>query len=491
MGYKAQRNDVTNRRTNPSLGKTIAKVTFGLLFIVTGLTNIPKGVDYLFTGLIVGAALMAWGVIPLLKARQSPDSNERPITTPVEVRHSQVVQEPMPQVGATESRMRQVVFEEVPALSPAEEAALVELDNPQVIAQIDAVIPLAAQLAMDAVASKAFDAATSAFNQSVKSNGKVYQAIIPAGAELANSSAMEGAKRGIFHGPNGIQGHANWVEQPLKTVDTHMADSLKVANAINAAMNIASMVVGQYYMAQINNKMAAIQESIERISEFQDMEYRSRVMALVAAIQRSATFKYEIVASDELRTLELSSLRNLENECAQLLGQANLMIQERTKDRSIEYIAYARLINEIDSWFGYQQILLRIMDELAELTYTLSLGAMSRENSYALCDPYTQQCSQVQNQLSEWHREVVSNLEIDLVKSRRRKQRFEAAAWTVPGLFNDNLNYVEIPSPTKAKIDRQSSGDITVKPREATDFYRKDVRIVKRGGRTYYLPIVS
>lgn len=488
MEYKAQRNDVSNGRANPSLGKTIAKVAFGLLFIVTGFTNISKGIGYLLTALIVGGALVAWGVIPLLRARQFPDSDERPTTLPAEESHLQAVREPIPQLEVVESQMRQVVFEEVPALSPAEEAALVEIDNPQVIAQIDAAIPLAAQLAADAMASKAFDAAASAFNRSVNSSGKVYQAIIPAGAELANSRAMEGAKRGIFHGPNGIQGHANWVEQPLKTVDAHMADSLKVANAVNAAMNIASMVVGQYYMAQINNKMAAIHDGIDKISEFQDMEYRSRVMALVAAVQQSATFKYEIMASDELRTRELSSLKNLEIECAQLLGQANLMIQERTKDRSIDYAAYERLVNEIGSWFDYQQILMREMDELAELTYTLSLGAMSRENSYALCDPYTQQCAQVGKQLAEWHGEVVSNLEIDLVKSRRRKQRLEAAAWTVPGLFNDDLNYTEIPSLTKARIDRQSSGAIIAKPRESSDFYGQNVHIVKRGGKTYYLP---
>lgn len=270
-----------------------------------------------------------------------------------------------------------------------------------------------------------------------------------------------------------------------------MADSLKVANAVNAAMNIASMVVGQYYMAQINNKMAAIQDGIDKTAEFQDMEYRSRVMALVAAVQRSATFKYETMASDELRTLELLSLKNRENECAQLLGQANLMIQERTRDRDVDYATYERLVNEVDTWLGYQQILLRVMDELAELTYTLSLGAMSRENSYALSDPYARQCAQVENQLEEWHGAVVSNLEIDLVKSRRRKQRLEAAAWTVPGLFNDDLNYVKIPSLTKARIDRQSSGDVTAKPRETTDFYGQDVHIVKRGGKTYFLPIAS
>lgn len=135
MEFKNQRNSVTDGRGNPSLGKSIAKVAFGLMFIVTGLTNISKGIDYLCIALIIGASLVAWGVIPLLKAGQSPDAIENPITRPAEQRHLQVVQEPTSQVETTASQIQQVVFEEVPALSPTEEKALVEIDNPQIIAQ--------------------------------------------------------------------------------------------------------------------------------------------------------------------------------------------------------------------------------------------------------------------------------------------------------------------------------------------------------------------
>lgn len=39
-------------------------------------------------------------------------------------------------------------------------------------------------------------------------NGEVlYRAIIPAGAKLTDSKAMEGAVRGFYHGADGIRGH--------------------------------------------------------------------------------------------------------------------------------------------------------------------------------------------------------------------------------------------------------------------------------------------
>ena len=48
--------------------------------------------------------------------------------------------------------------------------------------------------------------------QAVKAGNEVlYRAIIPAGAKLADSRTMKGAVRGIYHGADGIQGHANLV----------------------------------------------------------------------------------------------------------------------------------------------------------------------------------------------------------------------------------------------------------------------------------------
>jgi hypothetical protein len=390
-----------------------------------------------------------------------------------------------------ERQAPQIVFEEVAQLTPAEEVALVEINDPHIVDHIDMAIPVAAQVVMNAVASDTFNAAVNSFNQTIKSSGKVYKAIIPAGAKLADSRVMEGAKRGYFHGPNGIRGHANLVEQQLKTADTHMADSLKMANAVGVAMNIASLVVGQYYMSQINGKMAAIKEGVDKISEFQDMEYRSRVIALVTAVQRSAIFKYETMENDELRKIELSSLKSLEMECTQLLGQANLAIQGATTNDEIDYAAYELLVDKTDSWFDYQQILLRVLDELAELTYALGIGSISRENSYALCDPYVKQSLQAQQNLRDWHSSVSSKLEIDLPNSRRKKQSLEAAAWAVPGLFNKNLNYAEIPFGTKRKINRQICGGTTEEYRETTDYYNQDVCIVKRDAKTYYLAAAS
>ena len=137
---------------------------------------------------------------------------------------------------------------------------------------------------------------------------------------------MEGAVRGLYHGAKGIQGHADFV-----AADGNMGSGLAAMNAANAAMGIASMVVGQYYMAQINDRIDSITNSMDRIAGFQDNEYKSKVYALVAEIQKISTFQIETMENEELRTRELAHLKNLEHECAHLLGQANLTLQDYAK----------------------------------------------------------------------------------------------------------------------------------------------------------------
>lgn len=99
----------------------------------------------------------------------------------------------------------------------------------------------------------------------------------------------------------------------------------------------------------------------------------------------------ETVENNELRNRELTHLKALEHECAQLLGQVNLSLQEITGKKDLDYDEYEKLVAEAETWYQYQQILLEIMYKISDLSYALNLGAISRENSFALYLPYAKQ----------------------------------------------------------------------------------------------------
>lgn len=106
-----------------------------------------------------------------------------------------------------------------------------------------------------------------------------------------------------------IRGHAN-----LVAVEAQKGTAV-AANTAAAAMGVASMIVGQYYMTQINAEIGVISDGISQIQNFQDNEYRSRVFSLVAHVKKIADFQTEILENDESRFSKIAQLDSLEEEC--------------------------------------------------------------------------------------------------------------------------------------------------------------------------------
>lgn len=173
--------------------------------------------------------------------------------------------------------------------------------------------------------------------------------------------------------------------------------------------------------SQIDSRLDSVEKGIDKIAEFQDVEYQSRVHALIAAVRKSSAFRLEVMESDELRQRELGYLKERENECSQLLAQANIMLEKIATRKGLDFEGYGSAVTEANTWYQYQQILLKIMAELSKLTYALNMGAISRENSYAMLAPYTQQADNSLKKLRMWHSENEKRLEIDTSASKRRR----------------------------------------------------------------------
>lgn len=380
------------------------------------------------------------------------------------------------EMALASDRRLSLCFNELSALSEEDEMRIAEIKDKNLLAQIDNVIPRAVQAVANA-------AAVNDYQNKANAVGVLYQAIIPKGAVLAESRAMDGAVRGIFHGKNGISGHAN-----LVAVNSDIGGNLAAVNVANAAMGVASMVVGQYYMTQINDKLKSVNDKIDKLYKFQDNEFKSKVYALVAEIQKMAVFQYEIMTRNELRKRELAHLKNLEHQCAELLGQANLTIQDHISDNESNYSDYEDAICDIDHWFKYQQTLLEILYRISELTYAMNMGTISRENSESLYLSYSKQTDDVLGKLRSWHKNNISRLGVDVSHKRIKRRGVEGAIMNVPSLINSDLKYKRISGQTVDMIKTQSNSNTKIKQDEDRDLYNEDVRLIKKDGKVYYLP---
>ena len=421
--------------------------------------------EYAIIGIIIVVVLVTSMVISKKSKKNASDVvNEG-------VRH--IEEKTEVQLVPSENELQELVIqmEILPAATIPDENKLIEISDSRVLTHVNNLIPGLAQVGN--VVNNAVQAA--------QGNGEVlYRAIIPVGAKLTDSKAMGGAVRGIYHGADGIRGHAN-----LVAVEAQKGTAV-VANTAAAAMGVASMVVGQYYMTQINAELGEISDGISKIADFQDNEYRSRVFSLVAHVKKIADFQIEILENTELRLSKISQLDSLEEECTQLLGQANLALVGYTDKNNLDYDAYEKELTEVQNWYMYQKSLLDMINKISELRYTLHLGAVSREHCVALLPTYTNQVAETQKRLTGWHQTTTERLGIDISEVRRKRAGFDGVIHFLPGLFNDNLKFRTIEKDTARMIEKQSASNIH--EYDTSDLYAEDVQLISKDGKIYYLP---
>ena len=361
-----------------------------------------------------------------------------------------------------------IKIEQLPETIDLNEKELTEITDSNLLSRIDSLLP------------ELFQVGTAAKTVAQAQGDVLYQAIIPAGEKLAKSKNIEGAVRGFYHGSNGIKGHADFLEVNQKTTI--------ISNKLSATMGVASMVVGQYYMTQINAELSEINKGINQIADFQNKEYKSKVFALLTQIKKTASFKVEILENEESRILELNKLNNLEQECIELLGQANMNLDDYTKIKDLNYEKYEKEVNKAHNWYVYQQILLDVLYKISDLKYTLHLGKVSREQCVELLATYIKQVEDIQGKLSTWNKDNVKHFRIDTSEIRRKREGIDAAVHFIPGIFNDNFRYRSISKDTANMITMQSIVSNSLYKPYTTDFYNEDVRLISKGGKIYYLP---
>lgn len=366
-----------------------------------------------------------------------------------------------------------IQMEMLPIEAIPDENKLVEITDSKVLAHVNNLVPGLAQAGV---------AGNNAVQAAKAGSEVLYRAIIPAGAKLTDSKAMEEAVRGFYRGADGIQGHANLVAVQAQN------GAAVVANTAAAAMGVASMVVGQYYMTQINAELGEISNGISKIADFQDNEFRSRVFSLVAHVKKIADFQVEILENDELRLSKIAQLDSLEEECTKLLGQVNLTLAGYAKKNDLDYETYEKELIEAQNWYMYQKALLDVLYKISDLRYTLHLGAVSREQCVALLPTYTKQVKDTQTLLTGWHDATVKRLEIDTEEIRRKRSGFDGVVHFIPGLFNDDLKFKAIDKKTASMITEQASGRAFEHSQDMSDLYAEDVQLISKNGKVYFLP---
>lgn len=251
-------------------------------------------------------------------------------------------------------------------------------------------------------------------------------------------------------------------------------------------MNVGSLVVGQYYMSEINAKLETMSKNISEISDFQDREFKSRIMSLMARVGEISHFSVEIIENNELRKIKLSTLDDLKGDATELLGQVNETITGISQGTpNPDYKAYQGMVDDFFVLVEHQNILIAVLEEISKLTYLLGKGDISRDMCFSIYTKYWELSLQTRDGLESWHEKQVAALKIDLDMNRRSKSGIEGFFSHIPALFDDTWKYKDLKYGMADKITSQTQ----TKPQaliEQKAVYEHDVQIIIKDGKYYY-----
>ena len=283
----------------------------------------------------------------------------------------------------------------------------------------------------------------------------------------------------------GAQVVGNKIDKQTKFINENQMIKTAGKDAlVNAGFNMASMVVGQYYMNEINNKLDDLKDTISDISDYLDSEYKGRIAHIISKMKEIIDNKSEILSNEFSINKRYDEILELESECSKLLGQANEMIKSNITEVEIDYNKYEKKLKELYKWFSRQQILQKLLLEIGNLRYVLAKGNETSKLSHTQYNNYLLQINSIIESLENWNNLVCKKLGIDIKVARRSGKFFKLKKNTI-GKINEEWAYHKLDKNIVNLIESQTN----VKKLEPYTNKKQDeiIKIQKYNGEYYNL----
>ena len=253
---------------------------------------------------------------------------------------------------------------------------------------------------------------------------------------------------------------------------------------VNAGFNAASMIVGQYYMAEINNKLDVIKSDIKDIYSLLDSEYQGKLMQIVSKMKEIIENKAEILNNEYSRDKRYNEVLTIENNCSTLLGQANEEIRKSINEEEPNFEKYEKDIQQIRKWFTRQKILQKLLLEIGNLRYVLANGNETSKLSHTQYNNYISQTNEVNSKLENWNKLNCEKFGINSEEHKRNAKFYKLRKNTI-GKINENWAYSKLNSELEQMIKEQTN--IQKLDSYINDKQDKEIKILKYKGEYYNL----
>jgi hypothetical protein len=242
--------------------------------------------------------------------------------------------------------------------------------------------------------------------------------------------------RAMFHNSKGIAEHAQ-----LKNVDPRGAvkidptDAATVAQGVQAAMAVASVVVGQYYMAQISHQLDGIANGINSLVNRVETRIQTDLLTYQEILMDLAADKQELQKAENVRNIKLRQIDSITESVLKIGNEAvervSAIMNRPLKNTS----AYVEAIHDLELEQRTAVIAASLLNIAADLTVLYSQGQITAAIAGKSANRFA---TKVQDQFDALHEYIENQNEAFHLADRKpekREQFGKAVAESLPDKF--------------------------------------------------------
>lgn len=415
---------------------------------------------------IISALLMAiLSASCSVPPQQQVDHNEVPDIPPIE-KPVDLPEQPEEPFIPEEPEVPEILFHKTDSIDDFDKANLHEITDKAVISHIEEMFP----------------DSPSYLDKTEKSDEDIFKAIIPIEIDPSIEKEIVDLMIGSIKDAEVVKKYVNRFNSDFYRISDQALYFTRVRNYYILAAEIAINLL----FTELNLELDKMSGDIQKIKEFQEQEFTSRIMAAYSSIKEILRFTSEIVEDKDERDRYLINLESIKKEVREQVEQVNLRIQRIVKDEASDFEDYVEKINEETVYIEQQKILLNMLEDISNLVYVFSNGSKSKEFSFATYNEYIDKSNRVRDDLKAWHQNHFVEFGVDLENKKVDKDGIAGIISYIPGVFKKDWRKRELDELFVNTVMEQTK-EIAFIAEQPRSLSQENVVLVIMGGKYYYM----
>ena len=261
------------------------------------------------------------------------------------------------------------------------------------------------------------------------------------------------------------------------------------ATAVIASAEIAS----KYIIDEIKTSLDGISYEVKEIRNFLTSEYKSKLEETALFLEKTITFKDEIINNEDRRKEKISQIENHISTCIQLLKQAMIIVNSSTALIRDNYTKYEKAIYEIEDWMCNLKTLYGLIAELCRLDYLFYQGTATIESCEYDLKLLRPELKEMILGLNNWHQIEQMKLEVNLEKGIHKNTGLRSI---IKKFFSskdyyEDINYSRIEDDVMAMIEKHMNMNISQYDLYADEIFDNRINLSVYNGEIYYNRMVA